>query len=92
MYLKFDKLATCSGGRDPSKLRNRWEYNFEVKARVPMKYGFYSKTAHSLLAYGCGTIPNNAKGVMVGTIHVGNPLSWIAGHRRFNAPPGAQSW
>ena len=52
MYLKFDKLATCSGGRDPSKLRNCWKYNFAVKATVPMKYGFYSITAHSLLHIG----------------------------------------
>ena len=74
MYLKFGKLAKCSGGKDPSKLRNCWKYNFAVKARVPMKYGFSRITAHSLLGYRCGTIPNNAKGVLVGTIRVGNPL------------------
>ena len=53
-----------------------------------MKYGFYSISAHSLLTYRCGTIPNNAKGVLVGTIRVGNPLFWTAGHRSFIAPPG----
>jgi len=88
MYLKFGKLAKCSGGKDPSKLRNCWKYNFAVKARVPMKYGFSRITAHSLLAYRCGTIPNNAKGVLVGTIRVGNPLFWIAGQRIFTASPG----
>jgi len=54
-----------------------------------MKYGFYSISAHSLLTYRYGTIPNNAKGVLVGTIRVGNPLFWIAGQRIFTAPPGA---
>ncbi|CAH3029853.1 unnamed protein product [Porites evermanni] len=88
MYLKFGESSTCLAKKIPVKLWNCWRYKFSAKMKVPMKDGIYKITAYSLLEYKCGTIPDNAKGVVLGSIQVGNPLYWIEGRNTFTAQQG----
>lgn len=87
LYLKFGETSTCLGQRTPNKLLNCWPYNFIAKVKVPTINGVYNITAYSVLEYRCSAVPDY-EGVVIGTIHVGNPLFWIDGNNNFTSSPG----
>ncbi|KAJ7380082.1 hypothetical protein OS493_010790 [Desmophyllum pertusum] len=82
------ETSVCLEARNPSKMWNCWKYKFSKKIKTPKKPGNYKIWAYSLLEYKCGTVPDNAQGIVLGTVNVGNPLYWLEGKTSFSVPQG----